>query len=443
MATCSRSFRLLIVRRPRLDRRETGNEFMKILLFVENNHSGGMDSFFEHLINHWPYPEDELCLICNEDHPGLPNIRSAASRPCDFIAHGIPLNWSVADRLLGFLPATFRRLARAVLRVALFPYQLYRLRSMFRKLRGDRLMVVNGAYPGGESCRLANIAWQQTGGPLSIHNIRNFAIPPRPALAWYENWIDRRLESSVRAYIGVSRCCAESLRLRPSLLNSDKIFHIYNGVAMPPKGEREHVAVDLRKRLGISDGMLCLMLATYESRKGHAFLFDAFRLVNERFPKTHLVICGDGTAAERAQVEELRQRHVNRAQIHLLEFIPGGSKLIWQADLLVVASQEWESFGWTVIESMVRGVPVVSTIVGGLAEVVGPDGVAGFAVDPNDVPRFAAAMCELIASEPRRVEMGSAGRRRVAEMFTVDRMVREYARLIRHPVASDPIEVNR
>ncbi|MBM3508401.1 MAG: glycosyltransferase, partial [Alphaproteobacteria bacterium] len=322
---------------------------MKILFFVENNHCGGMDSFFANVINHWPHPEDELCLVCNEDHPGLPNIRSATVRRCEFVAHDIPLNWSVADRWLGFLPAPLRRLFRPLLRVGLFPYQLHRLRKLFRELRGDRLLVVNGAYPGGESCRLANIAWQQTGGAPAVHNIHNFAVPPRPLLALYENWIDRRLEASVHAYIGVSRCCAESLRLRPALADSVKIRHVYNGVAAPRDDER--APVDLRARLGIGDAPLCLMLATYEPRKGHTFLFEAFRRVHELFSQAHLVICGDGTEAERAEVERLRARLAPNANIHLLEFIPGGSKLIRQADMLIVASQEWESFGLTVIAS--------------------------------------------------------------------------------------------
>ncbi len=178
---------------------------------------------------------------------------------------------------------------------------------------------------------------------------------------------------------------------------------------------------------------MCLMLATYEQRKGHAFLFEAFRRVQESFPQVHLVICGDGTEAERNQVLNLRSSIAPDANIHLLEYIPEGSNLIRQADLLVVASQEWESFGWTVIEAMARGVPVVSTNAGGLAEVIGPDGVAGFAVDPQDVERFAACIGELISQPNRRAEMGGAGRRRVAEHFSVERMAAEYAKIIRRP----------
>lgn len=413
---------------------------MKILFFVENNHCGGMDSFFANVINHWPHPEDELCLICNEGHPGLPNIQQAAKRECEFIAHDIPLNWEVVDRHFKWLPAIARRLLRPILRIVLFTHQMRRLRRLFREASADRLLVVNGAYPGGESCRLANIAWVHEGGVPGVHNIRNFAIAPRPLFGWYENWVDRKLEASVSAFVGVSRCCAESLRLRPALAESGKIHHIYNGVATPSPGDKDSHPMDLRAETGIGDAPLCLMLATYEPRKGHAFLFRAFREVNARFPEAHLVICGDGAGREKADVEALRRDIAPEANIHLLDFIPGGSKLISQADMLIVASQEWESFGWTVIESMVRGVPVVSTNAGGLAEVVGTNGIAGYSIDPADVEGFAAAIIELVGSDEKRHSIGEAGRARAAEMFTVERMAREYAQFIRAPGADGLVE---
>ena len=119
------------------------------------------------------------------------------------------------------------------------------------------------------------------------------------------------------------------------------------------------------------------------------------------------------------------------ANVHLLGFIPDGSRLMYQADVLLVGSQEWESFGWTVIEAMVRGVPVVSTNAGGLAEVIGPTGVAGFSVDKSDVKGFSNGVEVLLSNPDERSKMISNGRLRAKEKFTVERMAQEYASLIR------------
>ena len=233
---------------------------MKIIFFVENNHAGGMDSFFANTLNNWPYLEDELVLICNVDHPGLPNIKTSAQNKCTFIDHNILISTNLAKKLFFWLPFSFRRILRPFLRVFLMPYQLKKLKNIFSTIDGDRLLVVNGAYPGGETCRLANIAWTAVKKNQSVHNIRNFAAHPRLGFNWYENWIDRKLDKCVHSYVGVSQCCAESLRVRKTFKKSNKIFHIYNGVESPDNKERERSPVNLRKKLKLANLLFVLCL---------------------------------------------------------------------------------------------------------------------------------------------------------------------------------------
>ena len=116
----------------------------------------------------------------------------------------------------------------------------------------------------------------------------------------------------------------------------------------------------------------------------------------------------------------------------MLDFIPDGKVLINQADVLLVSSQEWESFGWTVIEAMVRGVPVVSTNSGGLAEVIGSSGTAGFCVDPRNIELFAKHVIDLLTDFELRAAIIESGRKRVADLFTVEKMALNYADLVRN-----------
>lgn len=402
---------------------------MKIVIFVENNSNGGMDSFLSNLINYWPHSEDELHLVANSDHPGWINLQSSITADCKFISHNIRNAAFVVDHLFRWLPSPIRRLLRPFFKIFLYSYQLKNLSSLLMKIDGDRLLSVNGAYPGGETCRIASIAWRKLGKTPSIHNIHNFAIPPRFFFGWYENWVDTQLEKSVHSFIGVSKCCSDSLRLRPKLQESKKISFIYNGVCEPDTNENS--IIDLRKSLNINESPLCLMLANYEPRKGHAFLFKSFKRVSENLPDATLVVCGDGTSEEKIKVRKILHKIAPNSKIHLLDFIAGGSSLISQADVLLVASQEMESFGLTVAEAMMRGVPVVSTATGGLVEVVGIDGESGFSVEPTDTERFSYCISELISNTPLREEMSKKGKLRVVEMFSVERMASEYAKLVR------------
>lgn len=402
---------------------------MKIIFFLENNSNGGMDSFLSNLINYWPQEEDSICLICNSDHPGIKNLKDSITRNIEFVEHDIPLLVAEVNRLFFWLPFFFRKFIRPFYKILLFPVQLRRLTLLLKQIDGERLISINGAYPGGETCRIVNIAWKKIGKPPSIHNIHNFAIPPRFLFSWYENWVDAQLETSVKKFIAVSKCCSKSLELRPKIRNSKKISYIYNGVCHPDI-KKENI-FNLRDELKINKSKICLMLGNYEPRKGHSFLFKSFKKVAEQYSDISLVVCGDGSAEQKNEVKKALDKFAKGLDIHLLDFIPNGRYLINQADILLIASQEWESFGLTAAEAMIRGVPVVSTNSGGLAEVVGKDGDAGFSVDINDAASFSESILRLIKDDEKRASVIAKGYERSRKMFTVERMALEYAEIIR------------
>ena len=81
-----------------------------------------------------------------------------------------------------------------------------------------------------------------------------------------------------------------------------------------------------------------------------------------------------------------------------------------------------EGLGSAALLAMAAGVPVVASNVGGLPEIVA-DHRTGLLV-PNEPAAIAAAIRELRADPELALSLGAAGRRRVAEEFSIDRMVR-------------------
>ena len=97
-----------------------------------------------------------------------------------------------------------------------------------------------------------------------------------------------------------------------------------------------------------------LLLANYEKRKGHEFLFKSFKEVLKEIPNAHLVCCGDSSGNDKFKISAIRESLNCEANIHLLDFLPNGRNLISQADVLVISSQYQESFGFTAIEAMLE-----------------------------------------------------------------------------------------
>ena len=122
----------------------------------------------------------------------------------------------------------------------------------------------------------------------------------------YENYIDNLLLSSVSSFVGVSKACSESLKIRDAFKNCKNIHTIYNGVPLPKR--KESHTFQIKKNINIKKGKICIMLGTYEERKGHDFLFNSFEIIWEKSPETHLVVFGDGSEKDFQRVCNLRER---------------------------------------------------------------------------------------------------------------------------------------
>ena len=104
--------------------------------------------------------------------------------------------------------------------------------------------------------------------------------------------------------------------------------------------------------------------------------------------------------------------------------VPG---MLAESDILVLAS-DWEGMPNVVLEAMSAGLPVVATAVDGSRELV-VEGVTGLLTEPGNPTALAAAMSRLAGSVELRQQFGQAGRRRVEEEFSMERMVERYQEL--------------
>jgi glycosyltransferase involved in cell wall biosynthesis len=408
---------------------------MKIAIFTENGYAGGLDTFITNLINFWPHAEDELVLICNRSHPGLKAVSENLSRPCQVIAHGIPLDWVFIQRF-GFLPGLLSKVLSVALRYVYFLSYLPQLKRLFKRVSPDRLLIVNGGYPGGYTCRAAALAWaSDSARELSIHNFHNLAYPPRWWEAWVENRIDTLVERHSKRLISPSHASAETIRQRPAISASTKVGFVHNGTegapAQDPSGNtiREDFSVP-------PDSPVVAMLGTYEPRKGHRFLLDAFVRVREALPNVHLIISGFGHANEIARVADFVNELQLNDSVHLGGWV-NRHDLMDEASVVVMSSQQFESFGLTLVEAMSHKVPVVSTRLGGTPEVMHKD-EGGFSVEPQDVEGFAEKITLLLTDAEIWQEKSIGGYRRYQACFTINRMAADYAALVRDGAAHRP-----
>ena len=103
-------------------------------------------------------------------------------------------------------------------------------------------------------------------------------------------------------------------------------------------------------------------------------------------------------------------------------------------DALILPSAN-EGTPVSAIEALAGGRPVVATRVGGVPDVV-RDGLDGFLVEPGDVEAMAGRLAMLANDVDLRRRMGEAGRVRVLERYSVERLLDDVDRLYRTLLAS-------
>ncbi len=162
-------------------------------------------------------------------------------------------------------------------------------------------------------------------------------------------------------------------------------------------------------------GSVCRLI----EQKGLLYGIRGFAQVAAQFPHAHYVIAGDG--GQRAALEA-EVRALNLAdRVHFLGWRSDAHAVFAALDLLLAPSL-WEGFGLVFLEAMAFGVPVISTRVSAIPEIV-IDGETGWLVPPRDADAVAAALREALSDPTRRSARGANGRRRLETHFTVEKMV--------------------
>ena len=178
-------------------------------------------------------------------------------------------------------------------------------------------------------------------------------------------------------------------------------------------------------------------VAALVPHKGQRHLIEAAHLVVREMPDARFVILGEGELREQLE-RQVREHHLEK---HVL--LPGFRTdvlgCIKGFDLFVMSSVT-EGLGTSLLDAMACARAIVATRAGGIPEVV-EDGRNGLLCRRAITRAMARAIVRLLKDDGLRRQMGEAGRTRVAERFTVERMVAEtaavYERVAGRPHAAD------
>jgi glycosyltransferase involved in cell wall biosynthesis len=167
---------------------------------------------------------------------------------------------------------------------------------------------------------------------------------------------------------------------------------------------------------------ILLAVGRLERRKGTDLLLRAMPGVWQRFPDARVHLIGNEAEFTRSDLLAMVPEE-KRNQIVFPGFLERDQLIAeYQHATIYVAPTQYETFGYTVLEAMACGKPVISTRVGAIPELV-DDGETGLLVEWNDPIALADAVLDLLANPANAARMGRAGRDKATTLFSVDAIV--------------------
>lgn len=167
--------------------------------------------------------------------------------------------------------------------------------------------------------------------------------------------------------------------------------------------------------------------------KDHLFFLNVVeQLLIKSKHSLKIFIVGDGTEKEVIQrrANEINAKFPN--SIHLTSWIREMAQVYHALDLVCLTSKN-EGTPVTLIEAQAAALPVVSTDVGGVRDVV-LDQVSGFVLPKDDLNGYVEKTLELINDPEKRMQFGAAGQKNMLEKYHYQRLIQDmekyYARLL-------------
>ena len=252
---------------------------------------------------------------------------------------------------------------------------------------------------------------------LMVHTVNNIAereIEPRA------RWLQRLAYRRGVIPVAVAREVAASMERLYGIGNCRVVWNCIPTDLYASPGTPREV---WRAKQGFSEeDVLFVCVARFAAQKNHALLINAFAKGPASDPKAHLVLAGQGVLRTQLQVRVNQLGLTSR--VHFLGLRTDVPDVLGAADVFALSS-DYEGNPLSVIEAMAAGLPIVSTAVGGVPELL-KNGREGFIVQPGDAEQLSAAMMTLLKDGDLRRTMGAAAATRAKEKFDVSAMVRAY-----------------
>lgn len=221
---------------------------------------------------------------------------------------------------------------------------------------------------------------------------------------------------------------AVSTSVKNDLLNigvdENRIKIIPNGIDITAFDNETLRPSNLSDILGKNKFVIC-SVGNLNYNKDHITLIKAMSEVVKKYSLAVLIIVGEGS--ERPRLEKLITDKNLEKHIVLTGFRNNVPAILKESNLYVHSSKT-EAFGISILEAMAAEIPVISTAVDGVLDII-ENNQDGFFVAPHDPSEMAGCICRVIENPQESVAIAERGREKVEKYYRIEEVVKAYQNL--------------
>ena len=322
-------------------------------------------------------------------------------------------------------------------------YGVFRLRSpraiaaQIRLARDIRRHGIQIVHTYGLHAHLFAIPAAKLAGAQTIASIRDMGVYHSPVQRTAQRWICKLADSVLVNADAIKQW------LVADGFDGSRIHTIPNGIDLASRNGNSSIRADL----GLTnDAPLVAVAGRVSRKKGLEDFITAAASVAPRFPSARFLIIGEPSFTARGtdimvdhsyeeELGALAAKLGIRDRVMFTGFRSDLQQILPELAISVLPSLS-EGLSNALLESMAAGVAVVATRVGGAGEVI-RDGENGFLIPPGDPNALALAMSGLLESRELAARIGAAAKQRIAERYSVQRLVEDTSRFYESRLRTD------
>lgn len=198
-----------------------------------------------------------------------------------------------------------------------------------------------------------------------------------------------------------------------------KLKTIHNGVEAVVSIEKEEARNSLCSKK--DSGKLWIgTIAELHKNKGLVYAIEAIAKLPQEL-REQLTYCIIGEGEERSTLEELIKKRGLENTVFLAGYKDSAASLISAFDLFLLPSEK-EGLPYVLLEAGLAGIPVISTNVGGIPEIV-EDMKTGIVVHPRNPDEIKTAITYLMTQKEKMEQFGQSLREKVQKEFSTKKML--------------------